>query len=168
MRVLTVHSCVCWSSPNALEKTSPPIGLPAGREIRIQFQEHTEARRNIAEHKIPRAPRAKQGKKHAALTVPVRAVRVELAALVALRDVDLREVPDARHLYVVGRLHKVRARDRAVRDDARAVPGLRAPRDLDALRVPDHRVRARLRRREDAPVLDRVHYGREGTARVRR
>lgn len=25
---LTVHSCICWSGPNAEENTRPPIGLP--------------------------------------------------------------------------------------------------------------------------------------------
>ena len=86
-------------------------------------------------------------------------MRVELAVLIALRNGPLRELPDACHLRVVKRVHKVRARDRAVRDDARAVSGLRAPRDVGALRVPDRQVRARLRGREDAPVLDRVSCG---------
>ena len=64
-------------------------------------------------------------------------MRVELAARVATRDVDLREVADAGDLDVVGRLDKVRAHNRAVRDDASTVALLRAPRDLDPFRVPD-------------------------------
>ena len=70
-------------------------------------------------------------------TIAICAVRVELAAFVALRNGHLRKLPDACHLRVVKRVHKVRARDRVVRDDARAVPGLRVPRDLDVLRVPN-------------------------------
>ena len=55
-----VHSCSCCVCPNALENTSPPIGLPAARQ---------------------RAPRHGQGR--GARTVAVRAVGVQLAALVA-------------------------------------------------------------------------------------
>ena len=72
-------------------------------------------------------------------------MRVELAALVALPDIHPREVPYARHLHVLERLHNVRARDRAARDDARAAPGLCSPRDLDVLRVPFRGARAQLR-----------------------
>lgn len=41
--------------------------------------------------------------------------------------------PAARNLRALGRRHEVHARDRAVWDDARCTPGLRAPRDLNAL-----------------------------------
>ena len=89
------------------------------------------------------------------LTIAIRTVRVELAARVALGDVDLRQVADAGDLDVVRGLDEVRARDRAVGDEARAVAGLDAPRDLDALRVSDDGVGAGARRRENAEVVER-------------
>lgn len=95
-------------------------------------------------------------------------MRVELAALVALGDVELRrtfrqlssffeltgrlrganlgEVALAGPLDVLGRLDNVDALERVLGDQARAVAGLGAPRDLVALRVAD---RGPLRRSVD-------------------
>ena len=90
------------------------------------------------------------------LTIAIRAVRVELAARVALGDVDLRQVADAGDLDVVRGLDKVRARDRAVGDEARAVALLDAPRDLYTLGVSDNGAGAGRGRREEAEVVERV------------
>lgn len=92
-------------------------------------------------------------------TVSVRAVRVELAALVAGGDVDLREVADAGDLDVVGGLDEVGAGEGAVGGDAGAVAGLDAPGDLDALRVANDRVGAWLGRGKDAEVVYGVDCG---------
>lgn len=64
-------------------------------------------------------------------------MRVELAARVAREHVQQREVADAGDLHVVLGVHEVHALERAVRDHARAAPGLGAPGDLDALGVAD-------------------------------
>jgi hypothetical protein len=60
-------------------------------------------------------------------------VRVELTALVAGEDVQLREVTVAHDLHVEGRLEERDARDGAVGDEARVVARLCAPCDLDGL-----------------------------------
>ena len=86
-------------------------------------------------------------------------MRVQLPALVARRDVDLREVSNTGDLDVIGCLDKVRALDGTRGHDARAVPALHTPRDLDALRVADNGARARARGREQAEVLERVDCG---------
>ena len=83
---------------------------------------------------------------------------VELASRIPLGDVDLREVADPSNLDVVGGLDEVRPGDGAVRNQPRTVPRLDAPRDLDALRVPDGGGGAGGGRREDAPVVDCVYY----------
>lgn len=84
---------------------------------------------------------------------------VKLATLVALGDVDAREVADTSDLDVVGCLDEVRAGDGPLWHDTRSVAGLDAPGDLDALGVTDDRIRAWLRRRKDAEVVYRVDCG---------
>ena len=79
----------------------------------------------------------------------VRAVRVELASIVAGRDVDLGEVTLARDLDVVRGLHEVDARKGAVGNKTRPATALRAPRDLLALGVTDS---THLRRGPEAEV----------------
>lgn len=101
------------------------------------------------------APRQEERRRR---TVAVRTVRVELAALVALRDVDFREVAHTSDLNVVRSLDEVRASDGALGHDACAVAGLDTPGDLDALRVADDGVRARLRRGKDAEIVYCVNY----------
>ena len=79
----------------------------------------------------------------------VRAVRVELASIVAGRDVDLGEVTLARDLDVVWGFHEVNTRQCAVGNKTRPATALRAPRDLLALGVADG---AHLRRSPEAEV----------------
>lgn len=67
-------------------------------------------------------------------------MRVELAAKIAGLDVDEALVDEADDLDVVGRAHELDSPERARRDETRAAPGLRAPRDLLALGVGDRRV----------------------------
>ena len=65
-------------------------------------------------------------------------MRVEFAAaVVAWRDVDHGEVPNAENLNVVGSLNEVRAADRPIRNEARTVASLGAPRNFDSLSVSD-------------------------------
>lgn len=60
-------------------------------------------------------------------TVSVRTVRVELASLVLVRNVDQREVPHAGHLDIVRCLDEVCASDSTVGNETGAVSGLDAP-----------------------------------------
>ena len=139
---------VCWSSPRALEKTRPSIALPAGGRI-VSSSRSTRRRAPW-----PNGAGSARGSQCFCARRAGRARRSRRPWYV-----HFREIHDARHLHIVGHLHKMRARDHTIWDDARAVPGLRAPRDLYALRAPDPRVRAGLREPEDAPVLDRGHCG---------
>lgn len=77
-----------------------------------------------------------------------RTVGVELAALVAILDVQAGKVTVALNLDVKGRLDEMRRGDGAVGDDTRVVSRLKAPRDLELLGFADDRVG--LRRRKDA------------------
>lgn len=102
------------------------------------------------------------------LTITVSTMRIELAACIPIGDVQRREVSDARDLHVIGCLHEMRASDRAVGNEARPVARLDAPRDLDALRLPDRGVCAGLGGREDAEVVYRVDCGMEELFRFRK
>lgn len=91
---LTVHACVCWSSPRALEETGLLIALTAGGSTRRIRGVRAEARHRIAEHKVPPSGQPMQGERaRTARSIPAHAVRIEPAAFVTLRDVHLREVP---------------------------------------------------------------------------
>lgn len=73
---------------------------------------------------------AERGREHEAtdrVPVPVRAVRVELTALVAGGDVQLREVADAGDLHELARLQELHSLDRAVGDETRACTIPEAP-----------------------------------------
>ena len=84
---------------------------------------------------------------------------VELASIVAGRDVDLGEVTLARDLDVVRGLHEEDARKGAVGNKTRPATALRAPRDLLALGVTDG---ANLRRSPQAEVGGRAAQKGEG------
>ena len=84
-------------------------------------------------------------------------MRVEFASLIALRNIDLGQVSDAGDLDVVRCLDEMRASDRAIRDDARAVTALDTPRDLDTLGVSDVGGSTGVRRCEETEVVERVH-----------
>lgn len=90
------------------------------------------------------------------VAVPVCAVWIELAASVARRDVDLRQVADAGDLDVVGSLHEMRALDRVRWDGTCAIAVLETPRDFNTLGVADSRICTWLRRSIEAKVIDRV------------
>lgn len=85
--------------------------------------------------------------------IPIRAVRVELASIISLRDINLREVPDTSDLDIVGSLHEMDALQRAIRDGTRATTRLGAPSDLLTLGVSN---RAHRRRRPEAEIVDVV------------
>ena len=87
------------------------------------------------------------------VSVPTRPMRVQLPALIALRDVHRRKVTNARHLHVVRRLHEMHALQSPIRDRARATAGLGAPRDLFLLRVANG---ALLRRSPETEIVDVV------------
>ena len=91
------------------------------------------------------------------LTIAIRAVRVELATLVTLRDVQQRQVTHSSDLNIVGCLNEMGTRDRTIGNEARAVARLDAPGDLDALRVADDGTGPWGRGREQAEVVERVH-----------
>lgn len=88
------------------------------------------------------------------VTVAVRAMRVELASLIAVRDVQAREVTHARHLNVVWRLNEVHAMECAIRNCARAPAALCAPGDLLPLRVPDSALARRCPQAEIINIVD--------------
>lgn len=77
------------------------------------------------------------------VSIPIRAMGVELSAIVTLLDVDLGEVAHAGDLHVVLGGHPVHAGERALRHDAGAVALLHTPRDLLALRLANGAVRVR-------------------------
>lgn len=64
-------------------------------------------------------------------------MRVELPSLVALRDVDLRQIADTCDLDVVRCLYEVNALQRAVRNGTCTATRLGAPGDLFTLGVAD-------------------------------
>ena len=78
---------------------------------------------------------------------------VELATFVSLGDIEQRQIPNTSDLNIVGCLDEVGTRDRAVRNEARAIAWLDAPSNLDALRVSDDRVRTGFWGSEDAKVV---------------
>lgn len=90
------------------------------------------------------------------LTIAIRTMGVELASGITRLNVELGEIADSGDLDVFGGLDEVRALDRAVGDDARTVAALNTPGDLDALGLANDRIG--LRRREDTPVVEGVHY----------
>lgn len=127
----TVHSCSWTSSPNALENTRPPIGLPMYQnKININICQLFPQIKNCIQNDTANTP---------ALTIPIRSMRVQLPTPIALGDIHKRQVTDAGHLHEVGGDDEVRAGDGAVGDETRAVARLRAPGDFDTLRVADGR-----------------------------
>lgn len=87
-------------------------------------------------------------------------MRIEFTSLIALRDVDLREVANAGDLDIVRSLDEMCASDGAVGDESRPVARLEAPSHLYTFSVANHGVRTRLRRTIDAPVVERVDWWR--------
>ena len=85
-----------------------------------------------------------------------RAVRVQFTTLVAFGDVHARQVADAGDLDEVRGLDEGDAVDRAVRDEARAVAVLQAPRDFDLLGVADLGALAGIGGREEAEVIEGI------------
>ena len=109
--------------------------------IGVEFEERAEGGHTALQGTRPRArPLDKQRWKHGRALL-LLFLRVQhgpsLRHLLTFGMLALREVPDARHLHGVARLTKVREGSRAVRDDARAVPGLRAPRDIGEFHISD-------------------------------
>lgn len=90
------------------------------------------------------------------LTIAIRTMGVKLASGITRLNVEFGEIADSGDLDVIGGLDEVRALDRAVGDDARTVAALNAPGDLNALGLANDRIG--LRRREDTPVVEGVHY----------
>ncbi len=89
-------------------------------------------------------------------TVSVCTMRIQLSSLVPARNVDQGEVAYTCHLDIVRGLDEVRSGDGSVRHQARAIPRLDTPRDLNPLRVTNNRVRTWLRWCEHTEVVYRV------------
>jgi len=90
------------------------------------------------------------------VTIAVSTVWVELASSVSRRNVELCQVTGTSDLNVIGCLDEVGSLNGAVGHETRTGSRLQAPGDFEALSLSNDRVCSRLRRSEQAEVIDRV------------